>query len=54
MTDLTRLFQSMKDLLEIAELIASRGDHLQSLKEPWLDTKSAHGKMLFTSPSTPV
>jgi DNA invertase Pin-like site-specific DNA recombinase len=25
-----------------------QGGHLQSLKDSWLDTKSAHGKMLFT------
>jgi DNA invertase Pin-like site-specific DNA recombinase len=25
-----------------------QGGHLQSLKESWLDTKSSHGKMLFT------
>jgi DNA invertase Pin-like site-specific DNA recombinase len=47
-TDLTRLSRSTKDLLEITELIAAKGAHLQSLKESWLDTTSAHGKMLFT------
>jgi DNA invertase Pin-like site-specific DNA recombinase len=46
-TDLTRLTRSTKDLLEITELISAKGAHLQSLKES-LDTKSAHGKMLFT------
>ncbi|MGA8943268.1 MAG: recombinase family protein [Thermoactinomyces sp.] len=47
-TDLTRLSRSTKDLLEIAELIAKKGANLKSLKESWLDTTSAHGKMLFT------
>nr|WP_255724627.1 recombinase family protein [Shimazuella soli] len=47
-TDLTRLSRSTKDLLEIAELIANKGANLKSLKESWLDTTSAHGKMLFT------
>lgn len=46
-TDLTRLSRSTKDLLEITELISAKGAHLQSLKESWLDTKSAHGKMLL-------
>ncbi len=48
MTDLTRLSRSTKDLIEIAELIASKGANLKSLKESWLDTTTAHGKLLFT------
>jgi DNA invertase Pin-like site-specific DNA recombinase len=47
-TDLTRLSRSTKDLIEIAELIASKGANLKSLKESWLDTTTAHGKLLFT------
>lgn len=47
-TDLTRLSRSTKDLIEITELIAKKGAHLKSLKETWLDTTTAHGKMLFT------
>lgn len=47
-TDLTRLSRSTKDLIEITELIAQKGAHLKSLKESWLDTTTAHGKMLFT------
>lgn len=47
-TDLTRLSHSTKNLLEITELIAEKGAHLQSLKKSWLDTTSVHGKMLFT------
>jgi DNA invertase Pin-like site-specific DNA recombinase len=35
-------------LIEIAELISQKGAHLKSLKESWLDTTTAHGKMLFT------
>lgn len=30
------------------ELISQKGAHLKSLKESWLDTTTAHGKMLFT------
>ncbi|MES1053424.1 recombinase family protein [Bacillus thuringiensis] len=47
-TDLTRLSRSTKDLIEIAELISLKGANLKSLKEAWLDTTTAHGKMLFT------
>lgn len=47
-TDLTRLSRSTKDLIEITELIYQKGAHLKSLKESWLDTITAHGKMLFT------
>lgn len=46
--DLTRLSRSTKDLIEIAELISNKGAILKSLKESWLDTTTAHGKMLFT------
>ena len=44
-SDLTRLSRSTKDLIEITELIAQKGAHLKSLKESWLDTTTAHGKM---------
>lgn len=47
-TDLTRLSRSTKDLIEITEQISHKGAHLKSLKESWLDTTTAHGKMLFT------
>lgn len=47
-TDLTRLSRSTKDLIEITEQISQKGAHLKSLKESWLDTTTAHGKMLLT------
>ncbi|MBN8190583.1 recombinase family protein [Bacillus sp. NTK074B] len=47
-TDLTRLSRSTKDLIEITDMISKKGAHLKSLKESWLDTTTAHGKMLFT------
>ncbi|MED1202563.1 recombinase family protein [Heyndrickxia acidicola] len=47
-TDLTRLSRSTKDLIEIVELIGSKGANLRSLKESWLDTTTAHGKLMFT------
>lgn len=47
-TDLTRLLRSTKDLIEIIELISQKGANLTSLKESWMDTTTAHGKMLLT------
>jgi DNA invertase Pin-like site-specific DNA recombinase len=46
--DLTRLSRSTKDLIEIVELIAATGANLRSIKESWLDTTTAHGKLMFT------
>ncbi|MEB4816146.1 recombinase family protein [Bacillus thuringiensis] len=47
-TDLTQLSRSTKDLIKITEQISQKEAHLKSLKESWLDTTTAHGKMLFT------
>jgi DNA invertase Pin-like site-specific DNA recombinase len=47
-TELTRLSRSTKDLIEITELIREKGADLKSLKESWLDTTTANGKLLFT------
>lgn len=47
-TDLTRLSRSTKDLIEIVERIGNKGANLRSLKESWLDTTTAHGKLMFT------
>ena len=46
--ELTRLSRSTKDLFEIVELIESKGAQIKSLKEPWLDTTTPQGKLLFT------
>lgn len=35
-----RLSRSTKDLLEIVEIIKSKGAYLKSLTEPWLDTRA--------------
>ncbi|MFJ7975836.1 recombinase family protein [Peribacillus sp. NPDC096379] len=43
-----KLTGTKRDLIEITELISQKGAHLKSLKESWLDTTTAHGKMLFT------
>ncbi|AEK19737.1 resolvase domain-containing protein [Methanococcus maripaludis X1] len=47
-TELTRISRSTKDLVEIVESCKSLGVEIKSLKESWLDTTSAHGKLLFT------
>ncbi len=47
-SDLTRLSRSTKDLIEIVETIGKKGANLKSLKESWLDTTTAHGKLMFT------
>uniref|UniRef100_A9A7Y2 Resolvase domain n=1 Tax=Methanococcus maripaludis (strain C6 / ATCC BAA-1332) TaxID=444158 RepID=A9A7Y2_METM6 len=47
-TELTRISRSTKDLVEIVETCKSLDVEIKSLKESWLDTTSAHGKLLFT------
>ena len=46
--ELTRLSRSSKDLFEIVEKIQQRGADIKSLKESWLDTTTAQGKLMFT------
>ena len=46
--ELTRLARSTKDLHEIVEELNSKGVAVKSLKEAWLDTTTAHGKLMFT------
>ena len=46
-SELTRLSRSVKDLFTLVELIHQKGAHMKSLKEPWLDTTSPQGKLLF-------
>lgn len=45
--DLTRLGRSTADLADIVTVLARRGIGFRSLTEPWLDTTSAHGKLIF-------
>lgn len=47
-SELTRLSRSTKDLFEIVEQIHGVGAEIKSLKEPWLDTSTPQGKLLFT------
>jgi DNA invertase Pin-like site-specific DNA recombinase len=46
-TELTRLSRSVKDLFALVDMIHQKGAHLKSLKEPWLDTTTPQGKLLF-------
>ncbi|WP_326950738.1 recombinase family protein [Arthrobacter sp. Leaf337] len=46
-TDLTRLGGSTADLSDIVTVLGRRGIGFRSLAEPWLDTTSAYGKLIF-------
>jgi len=46
-SELTRLSRSVKDLFTLVDLIHQKGAHLKSLKEPWSDTTTPQGKLLF-------
>ena len=46
--ELSRLSRSTKDLIEIVELIHSKGADIKSLREPWLDSTTPQGRLLFT------
>ena len=47
-SDLTRVSRSVKDLFEIVEAIHVAGAEIKSLHEPWLDTTTPQGRLLFT------
>ena len=46
--ELTRISRSTKDLFSLVEKIEEKGAEIKSLKEDWLDTTTAHGRLLFT------
>lgn len=46
--ELTRLSRSVKDLFEIVDQIDKAGADIKSIKEPWLDTTTPQGRLLFT------
>lgn len=46
--ELTRLSRSTKDLFGLVDRIHEAGADVKSLKEAWLDTTTAQGKLLFT------
>ena len=46
--ELTRLSRSVKDLFDLVERVEKSGANIKSLKEPWLDTTTPQGRLLFT------
>lgn len=46
--ELSRLSRSVRDLFDIVEQIHGVGAEIKSLKEPWLDTTTPQGRLLFT------
>lgn len=46
-TELARLSRSVKDLFQLLDIIHQKSANLKSLKEPWLDTTTPQGKLLF-------
>ena len=46
--ELSRLSRSVRDLFSIVGQINERGAEIKSLKEPWLDTTTPQGRLLFT------
>jgi DNA invertase Pin-like site-specific DNA recombinase len=46
--ELTRISRSTKDLIALIELLASRKIDIKSIKESWLDTTTAQGKLMLT------
>lgn len=47
-TELTRLSRSVRDLFSLVDQIHGTGAEIKSLKEPWLDTTTPQGRLLFT------
>lgn len=46
--ELSRLSRSVRNLFNIVGRIDGIGAQIKSLKEPWLDTTTPHGRLLFT------
>ena len=40
--------RSVKDLFDLVEQVEKAGANIKSLKEPWLDTTTPQGRLLFT------
>ena len=47
-SELTRLSRSTKDLFNLVDRIGKSGASIKSLKEPWLDTTTPAGQLMFT------
>lgn len=46
--ELTRLSRSVKDLFVLVDRLNKECVNIKSLKEPWLDTTTPHGRLLFS------
>lgn len=46
-SDLSRVSRSVKDLFSIVDTINQRNANLKSLKEPWADTTTPQGNLMF-------
>ena len=46
--ELTRLSRSVQDLFALVEMVNTAKANIRSLKEPWLDTTTPHGRLLFS------
>ena len=46
-TELSRFGRSVKDLISLSDILDSKEVNLKSIKEPWADTTTPQGKMLF-------
>lgn len=46
--ELSRLSRSVKDLFQIVDIIKQKDANLKSLKEPWADTTTPQGNLMFT------
>ena len=46
--ELTRLSRSVKELFNLVERVEKAGANIKSLKEPWLDSTTPQGRLLFT------
>lgn len=47
-SELSRLSRSVKDLFQIVDIIKNKNANLKSLKEPWADTTTPQGNLMFT------
>lgn len=47
-SELSRLSRSVRDLFSIVGQIDKAGAQIKSMKEPWLDTTTPQGRLLFT------
>ncbi len=45
--ELTRLSRSTKDLIYLVGELEAKGANIKSLKEDWVDTTTAQGKLMY-------